>query len=387
MFPSWPSYSIEEIEATKNVLTSGKVNYWTGSEGKTFEKEFSAFCGTKYSIAMSNGSLALSAAYLAIGLKPNDEVITTPRTFIATSSSLCLLKAKPIFADVDINSGCITAKSIEPLISKKTKAIAVVHIAGWPCDMKEICDLAKHYGIYVIEDCAQAHGAQIEGQSVGSFGDISVWSFCQDKIISTGGEGGLVSTNNFALWDKMWSFKDHGKTQSAIKKKSNHAGFRYVHDRFGSNFRMTEIQSCIGRIQLRNLNEINKLRTRNAMILRQEIIDLEFIRAPLPSEKYTHAWYKFHCYLKHEKFRLGWDRNRIISEIKENGYPAFHGSCSEIYLEQCFKEIGFAPNERLKTAKLLGERSLMFLVHHKIPLEVMYNYSKLIRKILKKAFN
>ncbi|MDC2988234.1 DegT/DnrJ/EryC1/StrS aminotransferase family protein, partial [Prochlorococcus sp. AH-736-J10] len=381
-FPKWPYYSPEEIQKVKDILISGRVNYWTGKEGQIFEKEFANFSLSKYAVTLANGSLALSAAYLALDIKNNIELITTPRTFIATSSSAYLLNAKPIFADVDIDSGCITAEFIEPLISKNTKAICVVHLAGWPCDMESICDLAKKYGIYVIEDCSQAHGAQINGKSVGSFGDVSIWSFCQDKIISTGGEGGMLTTNSEEIYEKVWSFRDHGKTIKSMKFKKKSNEFRFVHENFGSNFRMTEVQSALGRIQLRNIFETNKIRAQNAKILIDTLSEVECIRIPIPKEKYNHAWYKFYCYLNFDSLKENWNREKIINEINKLGYPAFSGGCSEIYLENCFLNANLSPTSRLKNAKLLGETSLMFLVHHTISFSEMKEYAETIKRIL-----
>ncbi len=384
-FPTWPHYSLEEIQKVNDILVSGKVNYWTGDEGKSFEKEFSIFSHNKYAVTLANGSLALSAAYLALGIKNQAELITTPRTFIATSASAYLLKAKPIFADVDINSGCITAEFIEPLISIHTKAICVVHIGGWPCDIEPICKLAKKYGIYVIEDCSQAHGAQINGKSVGSFGDVSIWSFCQDKIISTGGEGGMLTTNSRDIYDKVWSFRDHGKTKNSIKIKNKSNEFRFIHENFGSNFRLTEIQSAIGRIQLRKISETNKIRANNADILFKTLSKIECIRIPLPEKKFRHGWYKFYCYLDFESIKESWSRQKIINEINKLGYPAFSGGCSEIYLENCFLNANLSPNKRLKNAKLMGETSLMFVVHNTISIPKMKEYAEVIRKILIQA--
>tara|TARA_B100000886_G_scaffold169383_1_gene115985 strand:- start:12420 stop:13589 length:1170 start_codon:yes stop_codon:yes gene_type:complete len=381
-FPKWPQYSQEEIKKVNDILISGNVNYWTGEEGKNFEKEFSNFCLSKYAITLANGSLALSAAYLALGVKNDAELITTPRTFIATSSSAYLLKARPIFADVDINSGCITAEFIEPLITKYTKAICVVHIGGWPCDMESICELAKKYGIYVIEDCSQAHGAQINGKSVGSFGDVSVWSFCQDKIISTGGEGGMLTTNSKDIYEKVWSFRDHGKTKNLMEFKNKSNEFRFIHENFGSNFRLTEIQSAIGRIQLSNISKTNKIRTNNAEILLETLCPIKCLRIPLPEKNFKHGWYKFYCYLNFDYLKENWNREKIISEINKDGYPAFSGGCSEIYLEKCFLNNNIRPNKRLKNAKLLGETSLMFLVHNTITKSIMKEYAEVIRNKL-----
>ena len=385
IFAPWPQFDAEQIAEAVRVLASGQVNTWTGGETKAFEQGFAQWCGSCQAIAMANGSLALSAAYLAIGLGPGDELITTPRTFIATASSVVLLGAKPVFADVDPDSGAITAGTIAPLITPRTKAIAVVHLGGWPADMPAICDLARTHGIAVIEDCAQAHGARINGQSVGSFGDVAAWSFCQDKILTTAGEGGMVSTSRPELWEAMWAFKDHGKTYEAVFGRDHPPGFRWLHERFGSNFRLTELQSAIGRIQLQRLPEWTAARTRNALQLVDALVGLPAVRVPLPPERLTHAWYKFYAFVKPEALADGWSRDRILSEIAALGYPALSGSCSEIYLEKCFQDAGLAPVERLPVARELGETSLMFLVHPTITSEQMAGYAQAVRSVVQRA--
>lgn len=382
---SWPHFDSDQIDSATRVLTSGKVNTWSGKVTKAFESEFAEWCGSSQAIAMANGSLALSAAYLAVGLGQGDELITTPRTFIATASSAVLLGAKPIFADVDPDSGAITAETIAPLITPLTKAIAVVHLGGWPADMPTICDLARAHGIAVIEDCAQSHGARIHGQSVGSFGDVAAWSFCEDKIMSTAGEGGMVNTSHPELWDVIWSLKDHGKTHEAVFGREHPLGFRWLHERFGSNFRLTELQSAIGRIQLQRLPEWTVIRTRNALLLAEALSDLLSVRVPLPPEHLTHAWYKFYAFVKPEALADGWTRDRILSGIAALGYPALSGSCSEIYLEKCFQDSGLAPPERLPVARELGETSLMFLVHPTITSEQMAGYAQAVRSVLQQA--
>jgi dTDP-4-amino-4,6-dideoxygalactose transaminase len=381
----WPHFDTEQIDAASRVLASGKVNTWTGQDTKTLEQEYARWCGSSHAIAMANGSLALSAAYLAIGLGKGLELITTPRSFIATASSAVLLGAKPVFADVDPDSGAITAATIAPLITPRTKAIAVVHLGGWPAAMPAICDLARAHGIAVIEDCAQAHGARINGQSVGSFGDVAAWSFCQDKILSTGGEGGMVTTSRDDLWDAMWAFKDHGKTHEAVFGREHPPGFRWLHERFGSNFRLTELQSAIGRIQLQRLPEWTAARTRNALLLAEALGDLSAVRVPLPPEGIEHAWYKFYAFVKPDALADGWSRDRILSDITALGYPALSGSCSEIYLEKCFQNAGLAPDERLPVARLLGETSLMFLVHPTITPEQIGSYAEVVRAVVKRA--
>ena len=389
MINSWPFYEKECIEKVSAILSSGKVNYWTGSEGKYFEKEAAKTFDTKYSIALANGSVALSCAYRSLGLKKDDEIITSPRTFLATSSSAVLLGVKPIFADVDLDSGCITCESIEPLITKKTKAISVVHLGGWPANMAKIIDMAKSYGIKVIEDCSQAHGAKIktsEGfKSVGSFGDIGTWSFCQDKIITTGGEGGMVTTSNKELWDTMWSYKDHGKDFNEVNRNDHPPGYRWLHNNFGTNYRLTEMQSAIGRYQLKNLEKWNKKRTLNASNIIERISSLICVRVPYVPKNLVHGWYKLHVYLKDEYLKENWNRDRVIHEINLRGFPAFQGSCSEIYLEKCFRENNLIPKKILKNAKKLGKSSLMFQIHPTITNEQINQYSETIYKVLKTA--
>ena len=296
-----------------------------------------------------------------------------------------LLGARPVFADVDPESGAITAATIAPLINTRTKAIAVVHLGGWPADMPAICDLACAHGLAVIEDCAQAHGARIHGQSVGSFGDVAAWSFCQDKILTTAGEGGMVTTSRPELWDAMWAFKDHGKTHDAVFGREHPPGFRWLHERFGSNFRLTELQSAIGRLQLQRLPEWTAARTRHALLLAEALADLPVVRVPLPPEHLTHAWYKFYAFVQPEALADGWSRDRILSEIAALGYPALSGSCSEIYLEKCFQDAGLAPAERLPVARELGDTSLMFLVHPTIKAEQMAAYAQAVRGVVQRA--
>ena len=390
-FKRWPNYTQTEIEAALNVLSSGKVNYWTGSECKDFEKEFANYVGSKFGVALANGSVALEAGYKAIGIKEGDEIITTPRTFIATSMAAINLGAKPIFADVDITTGCISQSKIEPLITKNTKAISVVHIGGWPADMENICKIANKYKLYVIEDCSQAHGAKIKigglYRSVGSFGNLSCWSFCQDKIISTAGEGGMITTNDQEIHEKIWSYKDHGKLYKSLFNKQNSTGYKYSYEDLGSNYRMTEIQASIGRIQLKNLDETQKIREKNASILFSTLNKLELLRVPIPPKSVKHAWYKFYAYINEEKLSMNWSRDKIINKLTEEGFPVFTGSCSEIYMEKCIKRLNMQPPNRLNNARKLGETSLSFLVDPLISIEEMHEYSENVKKVLKCASN
>ena len=362
-FSPWPSFTQEEADAVQNVLLSNKVNYWTGQEGREFEKEFATFADSSYAVALGNGTLALDIALKAMKIGAGDEVITTPRTFLASASSIVTAGAKPVFADVDLNSQNITAESIEAVLTDKTKAVIVVHLAGMPAEMDAIMALSAKHNFYVIEDCAQAHGAKYKGRSVGSIGHAGAWSFCQDKIMSTGGEGGMATTNDESLWKAMWSYKDHGKSWDAIYNKEHPPGFRWLHESFGTNWRMTEMQAAIGRIQLTRMNSWTESRQGNAKQLDQAVSDSELIRLVEVPKHSEHAEYKHYMFIKPELLADGWDRDRIVNEIVAAGVPCFQGSCSEVYLEKAFDNTGFRPERRLPNAVELGETSLMFLVH------------------------
>ena len=367
-FTPWPNYTQEEADKARQILLSNYVNYWTGNECRLFEKEFTEAVGSKYAIALSNGTAALEIALKVIKLREGDEVIVTPRTFIASVSSVVNSGGIPIFADVDLNSGNINGSNIEKVLTSRTRAIICVHLGGWPCDMSSIMEIAQKHKLYVIEDCAQAHGAVYKNQSVGSIGHIGCWSFCQDKIMSTGGEGGMITTNDEDLWSAIWSLKDHGKSWHAVYDQKHKDGFRWLHHSFGSNYRMTEIQAAIGRIQLKNLKNWTLSRTANANKIRNTLIPFSeengLVRLPEIDDKHTHnAFYKYYTYIRPNNLPNGWSRDRIISEIFKAGVPCYSGSCPEVYLEKAFDNTGYRPANRLPAAKELGETSLMFLVH------------------------
>jgi dTDP-4-amino-4,6-dideoxygalactose transaminase len=359
----WPSFSHEEAELVAATLRSGRVNYWTGEEGRHFEREFAAWCASNHAIALANGTLALDLALQALGIGQGDEVIVTPRTFIASVSSVVNAGAKPVFADVCRESGNICADTIAPMISPRTKAIIPVHLAGWPCDMTAIMKLADAHNLAVIEDCAQAHGARHGNRSVGTFGHVGAWSFCQDKIMTTGGEGGMVTTNDESLWSHMWSFKDHGKSWDAVYNREHAPGFRWLHESFGTNWRMLEMQSVIGRYQLSRMEEWQAQRTLNAMAMVKAVSHFASVRVPLPPVDDVHAFYRLYIYVEDQALKVGWNRDRIVAELTARGTPAFQGTCSEVYLERAFKNTDFRPKERLPVARLLGETSIMLLTH------------------------
>lgn len=362
-FSSWPSFTEQEADAVREVILSNKVNYWTGQECRKFENEFSAWAGTQFAVALANGTVALDVALKALGVGPGNEVVVTPRTFLASVSSIVNVGAVPVFADVDRDSQNITAETIRAVLTPRTKAVVCVHLAGWPCDMDPIMALAEEKSLSVIEDCAQAHGARYKGRSVGSIGHVGAWSFCQDKIMTTGGEGGMVTTNNRDMWSKMWSFKDHGKNWAAVYERQHPPGFRWLHESFGTNWRMLEVQAAIGRIQLQRMAAWHEERSRNARRLWEAAKGLPGVRVPILPSSVEHAAYKCYVFIEPEALKSGWNRDRILQEINEAGVPSYSGSCSEVYLEKAFDDSGFRPKQRLPIARELGETSLMFLVH------------------------
>lgn len=395
-FSPWPSFTSEEIDAVQHVLLSNQVNYWTGSECRKFEDEFAVWTETRHAVALANGTLALDVALKALNIGPGDEVIVTPRTFIASISCVINAGAIPVFADVDANSGNISATTIARVITPNTKGVICVHLAGWPCDMDPIMALAQAHDFKVIEDCAQAHGARYKGRSVGGIGHIGAWSFCQDKIMTTGGEGGMVTTNDRQLWQAMWSFKDHGKSYEAIYEREHPPGFRWVHESFGTNWRMLEMQAAIGRIQLTLMPKWFAKRKANAQAIWAACGAYAALRAPEfrcegcccsngACRLCEHACYKCYVYTSPDQLRDGWTRDLIIEAINAEGVPCYQGSCSEVYLEKAFDATGWRPQGRLPVARALGDASLMFLVHPTLTDSEIGKTINAIHAVMKKA--
>lgn len=381
-FAPWPSVSPEEVEVVNAVLRSGKLNYWTGEQGRLFETEFADLVGCRRAVAVANGTVALELALHALGVGKGDEVVVPSRTFIASASCVAMRGATPVFADIDRVSQNITADTIRPVLSRRTKAIIAVHLAGWPCDMDSILALASEHRIKVVEDCAQAHGATYKDRAIGSLGDVAAFSFCQDKIMSTGGEGGMVTTNDEEVWERAWSYKDHGKSYRAISAPALSPGFRWVHESFGTNWRLTEIQSAIGRVLIKKLPDYLNSRRRNANILTESFSKLPSLRVTVPPENIGHAYYKYYVFVRPELLGPGWDRNRILQAVVAEGVPCFSGSCSEIYLEKAVP-IQLRPAERLRVARELSETSLMFLVHPTLSAQDMLDTAAAVQKVLK----
>lgn len=384
-FSPWPSFTQEEADAVQRVLLSNKVNYWTGTETREFEKEFAQWCGTRHAVALANGTLALDLALKGLGIGPGDEVVVTPRTFIASVSCVVNAGATPVFADVDPDSGNLGAETIAKVLTPRTKAVVCVHLAGWPCDMDPIMALAAQHGFKVVEDCAQAHGARYKGRRVGSIGHVGAWSFCQDKIMTTGGEGGMVTTDDESLWRAMWAYKDHGKSYEAVYERQHPPGFRWLHESFGTNWRMLEMQAVIGRIQLRRMSEWHVQRKANAQATAQACQAHAALRVAKPPEGSEHAYYKFYASVRTEKLAPGWTRDRIIEAINTEGVPCYQGSCSEVYLEKAFDGTPWRPQHRLPVAKQLGEASVMFLVHPTLTPKEVERTCQVIHDVMTRA--
>lgn len=362
-FPPWPHVDTCALESVVETLKSGNLNYWTGSHGRLFEEEFASIVGVPHAVGVANGSVALELALHALGVERGSDVIVPSRTFVATASSVVLYGSRPVFADVDARTQNITVETIEAALTPQTSAIVVVHLAGWPCEMDRIMEFAKDRGLKVIEDCAQAQGAMFRGRPVGSWGDAAAFSFCQDKIMTTGGEGGMVTLKTERAWKLAWSFKENGKNWDAIQRGHNPSRFRWVHDDIGTNLRLTEIQSVLGRESLLRIPQWLEIRRQHASTMLERLGRIDSLSVSAPSEEVGHAYYKFYAFVRPECLSPGWTRERILQAINAEGIPCFTGSCSEIYREKAFKDMGLAPSTRLPVARQLGDTSLMFLVH------------------------
>jgi dTDP-4-amino-4,6-dideoxygalactose transaminase len=386
LFAGWPCYSPDEREAVMRVLESGKVNYWTGEECRHFEREYAAFTERRHGIALANGTVALELALEAFGIGPGDEVVVPSRTYVASASCAVMRGAVPVLADVETDSQVLSARTLRAAITPNTRAIVAVHLAGWPCPMDQILEIAEERGsLVVIEDCAQAHGATYKGRPVGAFGHAAAFSFCQDKVISTGGEGGMLVLDDETAWKKAWAYKDIGRSYDAVYHRQHAPGFRWLTESFGSNWRMTEMQAAIGRSQLAKLPDWTARRRQNAGRLIDAFRELRALRIPEPPPEIGHAYYKFYAFVRPELLADGWSRDRIMLEINAAGVPCSTGSCSEIYLEKAFTDRGWGPSARLPVARALGETSLMFMVHPTLSDAAIEKTASITREVIARA--
>ncbi len=384
-FAPWPHFEADEIAAVTEVLTSGKVNYWTGTVARQFEQDFAGFVGAHHAVALANGTVALELALIALGIGPGDEVIVPPRTYVGTATAVVVCGATPVFAEVDHHSQNLTAAGIEAVLTPRTKAIIPVHLFGYPCDMHAIMALAEKHGLKVIEDCAQALGTTYHGQHMGTFGHVAAWSFCQDKIMTTGGEGGMLTTNDPEVWKTAWAYKDHGKSYEAVYNRTYPPGFRFLVEMFGTNWRMTEMQAAIGCVALPKVSAWVEKRRTLAGILDQRLEQVPGLRIPVPDAHIRHAYYKYSAFVRLEHLKPDWDRDRIMIETTNRGIPCFSGICGEIYLEKAFKTADLQPAERLPVARQLGNTSLQLLVHPTLSVQDMHDTADILSDVMAEA--
>ena len=381
---NWPNFSKNLISNVGRILGSGKINYTDGPYGIKFEKEFSKFVGNRYSIAVCNGTAALEVAIKSLRLPKNSEIIVPARSFFASASCIVNTGYIPVFADVNLLTQNILIDDIKKKITKRTKAIICVHLAGLPCDMDSIKKLANKKKIKIIEDCSQAHGASIDNKQVGSFGDISTWSFCNDKIMSTLGEGGMISTNKKKLYEICKRFINHGTN---FKKNKKTEKFIYNKDYFGTNLRITEIQSFAGLEQLKNLKKIQNKRENISKIYFDLISNYQdFFNYYYPSKKIKSAWYRFYFFLKTDIKNYQKLRFKIIKDLRKNNLKCFTGSCPEIYLEKAFKKLNNIKPKRLKNCKTLGQTSIALEINHTLEYSQHKKKLLILKQVIEKNF-
>lgn len=380
-FPAWPYHRPDEEAMVLAVLRSGRVNYWGGEHGRAFETEYADRVGMAHGVACANGTLALELALRGLGIGPGDEVVVTPRSFFASTGAVMLVGATPVFADVDPDSEAIGAATVEPVLTGRTAAILPVHLNGFPADMDALMALAADRGLKVVEDCAQAHGARIGGREVGGFGDAAAFSFCTDKIISTGGEGGMVVFRDRGAFSKAWSYKDHGKDFDDMARPDPSPGFKWQHFGLGSNYRMAEMNAAIGRMQLGRLHETLEIRRRNSAVLTRALEGRACIRLPRIPDRVEHARYKFSFFVRPEALKDNWSRDRVIAALEAEGVPARSGGCPEIYRQPAFAG---APEASLglPVARRLAETSLMLPVHPTLSAADMADMAEALHKVL-----
>ncbi len=335
--PGWPQFDENAIRAVEAVLRSGKVNYWTGPKGMEFERRFAEWQGSKYAISVATGTAALHVCLSALGIGPGDEVIVPSYTFIATSFAVLQAGAIPRFADVNLEDHCISVASAEKLVNRRTKAIIPVHLYGNVCDMDPLLEFARKHNLFVIEDNAEAFGGSYKGKKTGTLGHMAACSFCQNKTFTTGGEGGMVTTDDEELAWQARSFRDHGYD---VKERLNLLALEqklpYIHNRLGWNYRMTEMQSAIGLAELERMDTWNMpRRRRNAHILMDMLGELPRVKyMPIDTPERQNGWYV--CAFSLDIENMGCDIQQFVAAATAEGCP-----CWKVFWPQCHTERAF----------------------------------------------
>ncbi|MVZ98254.1 DegT/DnrJ/EryC1/StrS aminotransferase family protein [Sphingorhabdus sp. IMCC26285] len=382
---SWPSHGRDEILAVTQVLQSGRVNALVhGEQNRAFEKEFAAYIGMPHAIAVSNGTVSIEMALRAFGIGAGDEVIIPARSFFATASAVVSVGASPVFADILVETQNIDPDSVARMISDKTKAVICVHLAGLPCDMRALTQLCDDHDLFLIEDCAQAHGAVYDGKMVGSFGDASSFSFCTDKIMSTGGEGGMILFADKSAWSKAWAIKDHGKVppEEMPQNIAPPGEFRYVHQSFGTNFRMTEMQAAIGRVQLKKLPKWLAQRRANAHCLSEAVADIPGVIVDAYDAHILSARYKYFIRIDEDKLPGNKTRADIIAGLLALGIQCGSGSCPDMSKEIAFQGREPRRDGNLENAHRLGASTIMFPVDHLFSEDDMLVIAGALKKVV-----
>ncbi|WP_255738616.1 DegT/DnrJ/EryC1/StrS aminotransferase family protein [Frankia sp. CiP3] len=408
-YPRWPVFRPEEIATATATMRRGDVSYWTGREGRRFEREFAEAVGACHGVAVANGTVALEIALRVVGVGPGDEVVVPARSTIAPVNCVAALGARPVFADVDAESQTITVDCVRRVLTARTRAVVAVHLAGWPADMDALRGLARTRGLAVIEDCGQAHGATLRGRSVGTRGDIGVWSFGYDRILSTAGEGGMVTTDDAALYRAAWSYKEQGRRFAVVDAGAEPrpepdglstddlggdgsddldweqgGGSPLAHGGFGTNARMHELAAAVGRAGLPHLPEMVERRRDNALLLALRLRDVAALRLVSPPSHVGHAYYRWYAFVRTDLLHDGWDRNRVVAAVRAEGVPCFTGCPREVYREAAVPA-RWRPAASLPVARELGRTAIALLVHPALDLSDISDASDALVKVMSVA--
>ena len=373
----WPKFTDKEINLVKKILKSGKINQWTGNYNKLFSNAFKKSVRQKYAIPICNGSLALDLAVRSLNLKPFSQILVTSRSFVATAKCITNNHHHPIFLDESSEYSGICLKDLKKKFNKKVKAIICAHIGGYPNKIDEIKSFAKEKNIFLIEDCSQSHGGNYKNKPLGSFSDISVWSFCQDKIISTGGEGGMITTNNKKIYEYCNQFKDHGKNFNKMNNKKYKYSFKYLHDFNGTNLRLTEIQCAMGLIQLSNLKKNLITRRKFVKELLLVLQNYKYIKIMPYSKINDCSWYRLYFTINFKKIKK--TREEVLALLNSNRITSNSGTCCELYKEKIFKN--FKTTEK-KYCNYLAKNSIALVIHPFLNKKEIIFFKKKIIKVL-----
>jgi perosamine synthetase len=378
-FPRWPLLGPEDVTAVAEVLDSGKLTQLSGRSVADFERAFAEWHGIEHCVATSSGTTAIHAALIALDVGPGDEVIVPAHTFIASATPVLHQGATPVFTDVEERTFCISPDSVRERVTERTKAIIAVHLNGHPADLDALLEIARPRGIAIIEDAAQAHGATYKGRKAGTIGEAGCFSFWEDKIITTGGEGGAIITADPALADRMRRIRHHGEGPVEGERA-------YYHVELGYNYRMTSIQAATGLVQLRKLDEYLIARRRNAAHLSERLGEIPQVEPPFVADYAVHSYYKYICRLRREsgpstRLRTSIDIARFVAAVAAEGLPISRRYPTPLPQQPVFRDAGLAGAACPVAERLSGEL-FMLLVHPTASIADMDDYATAIGKVV-----